>query len=158
MPTVLFICTANQFRSPLAAAWFEHRLREARVAGEWHVVSAGTWTPAGQPAHLAAVAAARRFGLDLSTHRTREVTADVLAAASWVVVMEQNHREALEIEFPVCRGKISLLGEAGSDAPAFDIPDPARNDFRESTAAASSLINCVDRAFKTILRHAQQAA
>ena len=43
MPTVLFVCTGNLHRSPLAAAFLRRLLQESKLAG-WQVESAGTWT------------------------------------------------------------------------------------------------------------------
>ena len=51
MPTLLFVCTANRFRSPLAAAYAARQLRDAGLPADWQAASAGTWTPAGLPAH-----------------------------------------------------------------------------------------------------------
>ena len=49
MPKVLFVCTANRFRSPLAAAIFKRFLLESQETGRWRVSSAGTWTRSGLP-------------------------------------------------------------------------------------------------------------
>lgn len=153
MPTVLFVCTANQFRSPLAAACFARKLRDMQTAGDWHVLSAGTWTPPGERAHPRAVRAAAALGLDLSAHRTREVDAPTLAAADLIVVMTRNHREALEIEFPDTRGKIRLLGELAG-LPGGEIADPALNDFAQSQVIARLLCNSVDKAFEAMVQYA----
>ena len=73
MPLILFVCTANRFRSPIAAACTEQKLQKADLANKWTVISAGTWTTEGIPAHPRAVMAAAALGLDLTAHRTREV-------------------------------------------------------------------------------------
>ncbi|RPJ38045.1 MAG: low molecular weight phosphatase family protein, partial [Chloroflexi bacterium] len=69
MPSVLFVCMANRFRSPLAAAIFRKSLEEKGLAGSWQVGSAGTWATPGQPVIPSVLAAARELGLDLSGHR-----------------------------------------------------------------------------------------
>lgn len=154
MPNILFVCTANQFRSPIAAAYFERRLCDLSASAGWTVSSAGTWVTAGLPAHPKALIEAAALGLDLRAHRTREVDAAMLAAADLIVVMEQGHREALECEFPQCRGRIVLLGTAaGEDHP--EIPDPARTHFEESAAAARSITACIDKGFSKLVSLAE---
>ena len=74
MSVILFVCTANRFRSPIAAAYTESKLRSAGKLGAWVVRSAGTWTTNGEPAHPEAIKAAAELGLDLSTHLTHEVS------------------------------------------------------------------------------------
>lgn len=154
MPLILFVCTANRFRSPIAAAYMEYKLKAAGTAGSWAVASAGTWTEAGLHAMPQALIAAAAHGLDLSGHRTREVNSVLLDEASLIVVMEQGHKEALECEFPACRGHIILLGElAGERNP--EIPDPARTDFDESGAATQRIISCIDKSFMEMLHRAE---
>ena len=50
MPAVLFVCTANICRSPMAEVLFRAWLRRAAVPGKWVVASAGTWAEPGAPA------------------------------------------------------------------------------------------------------------
>jgi protein-tyrosine-phosphatase len=153
MPVILFVCTANLFRSPIAAAYTERKLCAAGQPEAWTVGSAGTWTDAGLPAHPAALKAAAAFGLDLSAHRSREADVALLNASDLIVVMEQGHKEALENEFPACRGRIALLGElAGEGDP--EIPDPVKTDFEESDATVQMIVTCIDKGFAELLRRA----
>jgi len=75
MPSVLFVCTANRFRSPIAAALFLKALKDQGVKGSWSVGSAGTWAVSGQPVLTSVLEVAQDYGLDLSTHRSRHVDA-----------------------------------------------------------------------------------
>lgn len=121
---VLFLCRANRFRSPLAAACFNRWMQEHCPRSPWVALSAGTWTQEGLPAARLARAWAAEHDLDLSAHRTRQVSAEVLREAERVIVMEESHREALEAEFPWLREKgVFLLTEAAGEPPA-DMPDP----------------------------------
>src|SRR5689334_6967723 len=99
MPSVLFVCTANQIRSPIAAALYQDILNNTGQAQTWRVESAGTWTSNGLPASRAAQRAMRELNIDLSQHRTRCVTRDLLAGFDLILVMEHSHKEALRVEF-----------------------------------------------------------
>ncbi len=150
MPTILFVCTANQFRSPIAAACFSYKLAANRTGVSWIIRSAGTWTKAGLPAHPKAVEAAGKLGVDLGLHATREVDAEGLADADLIIVMERNQQEAIEAEFPATRGRIVLLGSL-ANSPEVEIPDPAENNFARSDETALLIYKTVDEAFAAIV-------
>ncbi len=150
MTNILFVCTANQFRSPIAASYFAHRLKETGEPGEWQVFSAGTWTVNGLPAHPKAVTAAAQLGLNLNKHKTREVTAKMLSDADLIIVMEQGQKEALECEFTDCIGRIVLMGELAGEHES-EILDPARTDFEDGDAIVRSIVACIDKGFVKLL-------
>ena len=91
---VLFVCTGNTCRSPMAAAALVDELGPdvARV----EVLSAGTSAWEGQPASTGTLEVALADGLDLSAHRARRVSARLVRDADFVFVMEPLHRAALE--------------------------------------------------------------
>ena len=121
MPSVLFVCTANRFRSPLAAAFFREAMRDY-TGSDWVVDSAGTWTSTGLPVLTEVSLIARKYGLDLSRHRSKPVTEPLLSAHDLVLVMEAGHKEALQTEFPSVGDRIFLLSQA-AEGRIYDIPD-----------------------------------
>jgi protein-tyrosine-phosphatase len=153
MPSILFVCTANQYRSPLAAAFFSKKLNADGEASGWIVESAGTWAVPGQGAPSDALLAARVIGLDLEDHLTRQIDRDLLARHDLIVVMEKGHREALRIEFPLIQKKVYLLSMI-ADQLEYDIADPANSDLTtiEIVTELSRLIDC---AYPSICRLVQ---
>lgn len=121
MPSVLFVCTANRFRSPLASAFFRSALGDA-AGTDWTVDSAGTWTSTGMRVLPEVALTARKYGLDLTRHRSRPVTEALLSTHDLILVMEAGHREALEHEFPSSSGRIHLLSQVVEER-TYDIPD-----------------------------------
>ena len=87
MPSVLFVCTGNLFRSPLAAALFSRELRFAKPPGEWRVESAGILAQTGKPVPTELVKAAAAVGIDLKDHRSRRVDESLLERFDSIVVM-----------------------------------------------------------------------
>lgn len=124
MPAVLFVCTANRSRSPLAAACFRKELAAHDLGQGWLVTSAGTWTTDGLPATPDAGLAAKGLGLDISGHRSCGITAEAVMGSDLIVVMEQGQKEALAMEFPGSTPKLHLLSEVATGVP-YSLPDPA---------------------------------
>ncbi len=154
MPVILFVCTANQFRSPLAAAYFSQKIALAGISGEWKVGSAGTWGVEGLPAHPLAIEAAVKAGLDLRRHRTREVNDKIIISADLIVCMQKSHREALEAEFEKAKGKIILLGSFAK-LPADEIPDPAKDAFAQPDVTAQMIFHSIDEGFSPLIQKAK---
>jgi protein-tyrosine-phosphatase len=90
---VLTICTGNTCRSPMAAAALELALGAERDRID--VQSAGTSAQPGQPATAPAIELCRGAGIDLSAHRSRRVSAALLAQADLILVMEPDHLRAV---------------------------------------------------------------
>jgi protein-tyrosine phosphatase len=90
---VLFVCTGNTCRSPLAAAVL---VRELEPDGERvSVSSAGTAAAEGQPPTAEAIAVAARDGIDIRQHRSRRVADAAVRHADLVLVMERDHLGAV---------------------------------------------------------------
>ena len=109
MPSVLFVCTANRFRSPLAAAVLRKNLEQRQIGDSWRVESAGTWATPGQPALPEVYEAAQRIGIDLSAHRSRRLSRDLLSGYDLILVMQASQQEALLTEFPELQERVYLL-------------------------------------------------
>ena len=134
MTSILFVCTANRYRSPIAAACFKDELIKRELEKGWDILSAGTWTLDGLPPMSDAIHKAKQLGLDIQEHRSRAVTADMLQQADLVLVMERGQKEALQIEFQAYRQKVVLLTEVAEGNP-FDIVDPVKDPSNADVAA-----------------------
>jgi protein-tyrosine phosphatase len=148
MPSILFICTANHYRSPIAAAYFRKKLLEEERPGTWVIGSAGTWTIPDLPASPFAVRLAECQGLSLAGHKTYLVSEAQLIYFDLILVMEAGHKEALLVEFPSIQGRIYLLSEV-IDSVCYDVSDPAR--FPEhAQKLIVELLQLIDRGYQAI--------
>jgi len=158
MPSVLFVCTANRFRSPLAAAIFKKALTEEQSQkelpwnvgnpGDWKVGSAGTWAIPGQEALPDVLEAGKQIGIDLSDHRSQQVDGALLAKYDLILVMQKSHREALLGEFPDLHEHIQLLSEV-VDFRSYDIRDTVET-FQEVVGVTASLNDLIRRGLRYI--------
>lgn len=130
---ILFVCSGNTCRSPLAAALARDAL--AFAGGEHVVESAGLHARSGGPASPGARAVAQERGLSLSRHRARRVDAALVAGADATLCMESAHVDACSALAPGAR--VERLAEE-------DLADPIGSDVEAYRVTAQALQNHVD--------------
>jgi protein-tyrosine phosphatase len=148
MYSVLFICSANMCRSPMAEVLFKDLFSRRGADADWYISSAGVWAWDGNRASQGAVKAMQRKGIDLSNHRSRLVSQDMIIENDLILVMEQNHKEALQASFPKSARKIFLLSEMVG--MRHDILDPIGGTAADYEDTADELEKLLDDAFARI--------
>lgn len=149
MATVLFVCTGNLCRSPMAAALLQARLTCDEARRDWQVGSAGVWTVDGRPASAYAVEEMAQRGIDLRTHRSRNITRELMAGADLVLAMTRGHAEALGAAFPEHAHKVYLLSEMVGQE--YDIYDPYGGTRLEYTYTARELDQLIEAGYERIV-------
>ena len=142
MRNVLFVCTGNVCRSPMAAGLFNAKAMRAGDGDKLVATSAGTWALENEPASTNAVTIMAERGIDLSGHRGRMVSSSELANAAVVIVMTTSHRDALAAEFPEARSKIHLMSELKDHL--YDIADPYGDELPEYVKCANDLEQLIE--------------
>lgn len=135
---ILFVCTGNFSRSPMAEAILKDLLERDGKDKLYQVRSAGTWTRDGLRASPLALQAMEELGVDISAHRTHHLTSQDIDQASLIIVMTHDHREALTLEFPQARDRIWLLSEMADKS--HDVVDPSGGRSLDSHRACAQEI------------------
>jgi protein-tyrosine phosphatase len=154
MPSVLFVCTANQFRSPLAAAFFHHHLQAHHQADGWNVSSAGTWTKPGFSIPSRTRRIAQRLKIVLLQPTTQGINLELLLRYDLILVMEANHKEALLIEFPQVQDRIYMLTEVCGNL-IYDIND-SDDEMEGQMQVAQEICILIDRYYQSIIELANR--
>ncbi len=122
MPKIAFVCTKNQFRSPLACAMLQARLRKHGFGDSWVVESVGSWVQQLTPPTPEAIFEAEKRGLNIGDHRARGIEGIRRDLVDLYLVMEEGQKESILIEYPNLKYKVFLLSEMMG--LSFSIPDP----------------------------------
>ncbi len=122
---VLFVCSGNVCRSPMAETLFRQAADHAGI-NELRIASAGTLGLWNLPAAPEAIDALREVGLDLGAHRSRGLVAEEIAATDWIVTMAREHIDYLAQHYVEALPRTRLVRAfEHTEEPLADAPDLA---------------------------------
>ncbi|MGE3174143.1 MAG: L-threonylcarbamoyladenylate synthase [Planctomycetota bacterium] len=142
---ILFVCTGNTCRSPLAAAMARREVARALDLPDDRVLARGLWfhsagtaTMDGMPASEGSQLVGAELGLDLTGHRSTELTVELARRARQILCLSRSHREAVLGGAPEVQGHTALLRPDGAD-----IADPYGGEVEVYRRASREIAQAV---------------
>lgn len=150
---VLFVCTGNTCRSPMAECLFREATKDR---DDVEVSSAGVSAYDGGMASGEAHDLMKERGLSLEAFRSRQVTRDMVEGATHVFCLTARHAGTLLRAFPEMEGKVALVcdyleinGQTG-----LDVPDP----YGQGLPAYEMTLEVLDEAMPTLVAQLDKAS
>ncbi|XZE45473.1 Sua5/YciO/YrdC/YwlC family protein [Pirellulaceae bacterium SH467] len=138
--TILFVCTGNTCRSPMAGALMNKKIQE-RFAdlfpGEQVPIvafSAGVSAYGGDPASPGAVHAIQRYGTNLDSHASSQLSQEMVEQADLILTMGSRHKHAIVSQWPTVANKVHMISPTGTE-----ITDPFGGPFDGYERCAAQL-------------------
>ena len=125
---ILFVCTGNTCRSPMAEGLFKKILADKGI-DNISSSSAGLFAMTGDEVTPNSVKACERFAVDISAHRARRITSYILDETDKFVCMTKDHAASLSLYVP--SEKVIVLGDG--------VPDPYGGDLETYIRCANSI-------------------
>lgn len=141
---IIFVCSGNICRSPLAEAIAQQMFADRGLSGM--AISMGTLGIHGRPAANNSIRAASEIDIDLEGHRSQGMQAGMLELADWLVVMEQEHARAiLDVDQGLADKVVRLWQYVEEDLDG--IPDPVGQDIEAFRVARDRIQDGLERWF-----------
>ncbi len=135
MKKVMFVCTGNTCRSPMAEV-IAKKLWQDKA----EVISRG-FCKGGEPMSENSAMALKDSGFEVTGHFSAPVTMEELLKCDLVLTMSNSHKEAILNACPEIGNKVFTLGEYSGEEG--DIPDPFMQDIQVYKACCNKIYNCI---------------
>lgn len=136
---ILIVCTGNICRSPLIASILADKIDTLVTSKKFSISSAGTFANNFDPASEQSIYAAKMLRLDISNHKARKLTQDIVDNSDLILCATRNHKDYILSNFLNVANKCHTISECTSNK--LDIPDPYGEDVQAYIKIANFIVN-----------------
>ncbi|BCS81473.1 low molecular weight protein arginine phosphatase [Anaerocellum diazotrophicum] len=142
---ILFVCTGNTCRSPMAEHLLKEKLRKMKI-DDIEVESAGLSAFFPQKASKNAILVMNELGIDISSHVSRLINEEMIKESNLILTMERYHKEVITKMYPGVMDKVFTLKEyVLDDKKELDVIDPYGGDIEEYRRCRDELNFLLDK-------------
>jgi protein-tyrosine-phosphatase len=149
MSVIMFVCTANICRSPMAAGLLRQRLAEEGLDTDYQVISVGVQAEDGRPVSKNAMFVMAERWVDITDHVARAITAEDVARSDLILVMAREHEQVIRQMWPQYAWKVRRLSEMVGKRQ--DVKDPYGGSIEKYEESANVLSDYIREGFERIL-------
>ena len=141
MLKILFVCTGNTCRSAMAHHYMQYKIKTLKLDNEILVDSCGICASTGQKATLYATCAIKKYNVDMSVHRAKNISDVDLNFYDYIFTMTKSQKEEILYFYKNIEKKVFTLGEFTNNN---DIVDPYGFDINVYEKCAMDIVKAVD--------------
>jgi protein-tyrosine-phosphatase len=149
MGVILFVCTANICRSPMAVGLLRKRFSERGLDSRYQVLSAGVQAENGRKASRHAIIVMAQRWIDITDHLSHTITGDDMARADLILVMSEEQAKTIRQAWPQYGWKVHRLSEMADKRQ--DVKDPYGGSLEKYEACADTMARYIDDGLERIL-------
>jgi len=119
MKKIMFICTGNTCRSPMAEGFATHLINKYNM--KYEICSRGLFVKEEMPANICAINALTKYNIDLKNHRSKNFNVKEVTENTIILTMTNGHKEYMLQNYPQLKSKVFTLKEyAGTKGDIYD--------------------------------------
>lgn len=146
MKKIVYICTGNVCRSPMAEHYMQQRIISLKKEENYLIDSCGIYANTGESATSNAIMAIKEYGVNMENHRAKSIYDVNILEYDLVITLTSSHKENLLALFPSIKGKVFTLKEyADPDIKYKDIDDPWGYGLTVYKSCAKEIVEYVDK-------------
>lgn len=151
MKSIMFVCTGNICRSPMAHGYMQKKVYDLKKENEYLISSCGTNANQGEKATYNAVKAMESYGVDLTKHRATPIESSNIENYDLVFALTESHKTIILKIYPSLKDKVFTLKEYIDNKQIYkNIDDPWGLDITVYNATAKDIVENVDKLIEII--------